>query len=80
MDLRTVFIVQKFDKIRTYAVGRFLAGAAREKSSEIQTIHRKCVSPKNEADFIMLAKKQRYALSDLAKTYFANGFLQGYGE
>ncbi len=30
---------------RTYAVGRFLAGAARKKSSETQTIHRKCVSP-----------------------------------
>ena len=29
----------------TYAVGRFLAGAVREKSSEIQTVHRKCVSP-----------------------------------
>jgi len=31
--------------IRTYTVGRFLAGAAREKSSKTQKIHRKCVSP-----------------------------------
>jgi len=30
-------------KLRTYAVGGFLAGCAREKSAEIQTIHRKCV-------------------------------------
>ena len=33
------------NNFRTYAVGRFLAGCAREKSSEIQKIHRKCVSP-----------------------------------
>ncbi len=37
---------------RTYAVGQFLAGTAREKLSEIQRIHRKCVSPaQNLRDF-----------------------------
>ncbi len=36
---------QAFDELRTYAVGGFLASAAREKSPEIQTIQRKCVSP-----------------------------------
>jgi len=39
LDVNLVFISN-----RTYAVGRFLAGAAREKSSEIQKIHRDCVS------------------------------------
>jgi hypothetical protein len=33
---------------RTYAVGQFLAGCAREKLSKIQSADRKCVSPESK--------------------------------